>query len=86
MIVTTKSGAKYIINNNICTKIDHYGMEYPPFIILKMYGLPKDIRYYSEAFTADKNFPVTVGHRLYVSGIDNWWISTEVISIEDEHE
>lgn len=86
MKVTTESGAVYrITKNRICYKTDHYGHTYPPFKIWVMKSLdPDNLPFEWSSLNEIPTGPPEIGKRLYVAGREEWWISTRVVSIEED--
>jgi hypothetical protein len=82
MKITTESGSVYNIDDSgICTKTDKDGNRidaFKPFIIIPV---PDHIKLVKEIYTLPHGKPV-VGQRLYLSGLDVWWLTTPVVSVE----
>ena len=86
MIIKTATGSRYEIDERgICCKFDSEGRGVDAFKVLKLKGVPKDVQTFSEAIDSPDCEP-EVGMRLYVAGINGWWLSTEIIEINSETE
>lgn len=84
MKITTKSGAVYTIDDHgICRKIDHEGYHVSSFKVFSMKAVPTTVKTMSEVLALPQSEP-EVGKLLYVSGMCDDWLSTEVVSIEGE--
>ena len=81
--VTTKSGSSYIIDERrICNKYDADGFMVDTFKVMSLKALPGiDVYSWSEIGEMSEGEPV-VGWRMYISGLNVWWITTPVVSIE----
>ena len=84
MRITTESGAVYEIIGGICCKTGHRGEVYSPFMVWTMKAIDQDNppATWEELRTIPDGDP-EIGKRMYVSGKDEWWISTKVVSIEE---
>lgn len=82
MKITTETGSVYNIGEHgICVKTDKHGKQidaFKPFIIIPV---PNDVKILGEVFSLPQGEPV-VGQRLYISGLDNWWLTTRVVEVE----
>lgn len=89
MKVTTESGASYTLVNGICTKVDHEGYDCGAFKVWTMKAIDTQLvdgKSMEEVWEVIYNTPIgepEVGKRLFLSGRDEWWISTPVVSIEE---
>jgi hypothetical protein len=82
MRITTETGSVYDIDDHgICIKTDKDGRRVDAFKPLVMVPVPNKIRTLKEIYALPLGEPI-VGQRLYISGIDNWWLSTRVVSVE----
>lgn len=82
MKITTETGSVYEIGEaGICIKTDKYGNRIDAFKPLVMIPVPEHIDTMEELYKLPKGDPV-VGQRLYISGIDVWWLTTYVVSVE----
>lgn len=82
--ITTKSGTVYQIANGRCQRGDG---AYSYFtLIQKPYCIKNEdlegVTTWKEIYALEKH-PVQVGMCLYVSGRDEWWLSTPITSIEE---
>jgi hypothetical protein len=81
--ITTKTGSVYSIDDHgICIKTDKDGNRIDSFKPLVMIPVPDHINLLKEVYTLPHGDPV-VGQRLYLSGLNVWWITTPVVSIEE---
>lgn len=85
MKITTASGATYTINaNNLCVK--HSAREnitYPAFKAFMVKSVPADFAgTISDIYLLPEKAP-TVGDLLFVSGRDEWWLSTPMTKVEN---
>lgn len=82
--VTTESGSVYIIDERrICNKYDSEGYMVATFKVMSLKALPGNISYYSmsDIHEVPEGEPV-VGWRMFISGLDPWWVTTPVVSVE----
>ena len=83
MIIKTASGSRYeIADGNICRKFDGDGNLVDAFKVFKLKGVHKDVHNFAEAIDAPDCEP-EVGMKLYAAGLDGWWLSTEIIEINN---
>jgi hypothetical protein len=85
MKITTKSGAVYTIKGGICYKVGSDGYECNPFKVIGMKAVPLDVRTIRDVHITPVTEP-EVGKLLYIWGLRDDWLSTEVVSIEGEKE
>jgi hypothetical protein len=82
MKITTETGSVYDIDDHgICVKTDMDGRRidaFKPFIIIPV---TEEVASLSDIVSLPHGDPV-VGMRMYISGLDNWWLSTRVVSVE----
>lgn len=68
--------------NGRCLKTSNTGAKYDSFAIRTVSGLPADFGgTLLDVFQMESKEPA-VGERLFISGKDEWWISTPIISID----
>lgn len=89
MLISTKSGSRYeIAPNGVCRKYDSQGEMIDAFKVFYMRPVPLNVSSMDEIYKLPEAGP-EIGKCLYIGGRDNWWLSTEVVSIEesltDEH-
>jgi len=82
MKITTETGSVYDIDDNgICIKTNAEGRRidaFKPFIIKPV---PDHVTTLGEVYGLPEGNPV-VGQRMYISGLNTWWISTPVVGVE----
>lgn len=84
--ITTKSGSYYTIDRGYFAKnkTEWHSIQELYFFDLGDIGI---IRYWTEFFAKAKDMEKTyepeVGKYMYISGRDVWWISTEIVSVEE---
>ena len=81
LTVKTASGAVYEIRNGICYKTSSDGYKESPFKVYAMRAVSPEFKSLEEIYEAERSKP-EVGKLFYVSGRDEWWLSTEVVSVE----
>jgi hypothetical protein len=82
--ITTKSGSVYKINDHrICTKYDKDGNAIDSFKVYVVKSIDNDVNNFDQLLASPGNSP-EIGKRMYISGLDVYWISTTVVSIERE--
>lgn len=82
MKITTLSGSVYTINDHgICVKTDKDGKGIDAFKVFVMKPIRKGVSSWREIHEAPKGNP-EVGKALYIGGLNSWWLTTEVFSIE----
>lgn len=80
--ITTETGSTYNISSTgICLKKNKDGNPIDAFKIFCMKPVPENVKFVSEIFELDDGNPV-IGQRLYLSGLNQWWISTPVVSVD----
>ena len=82
MIIKTASGAVYTIKHGICYKVGSDGCTYAPFKVYTTKAVPLNVKTVREVHATPEGKP-EIGKLLYVSGRDDDWLSTEVVSIEE---
>jgi len=84
LLILTKSGSKYDIDpNGICRKYDSRGEMIDAFKVFYMRPVPLGVGSMDEIFKLPEAGP-EIGKYLYIAGRDSWWLSTEVVGIEEE--
>ena len=82
MKITTESGSVYSIDDHgFCVKTDKHGNRIDAFKAFVIIPVPESVKTVKEVFTFPEGKPV-VGQRLYISGLDVWWLTTLVVSVE----
>lgn len=81
MEITTESGAKYVIQSGLCMKTGGDGTKHASFMVFSMKAIPADFTgTISDIYRLPDSEP-EVGKCLFVSGRDQWWLSTPVTGI-----
>ena len=81
LLISTKSGSRYEIDNGVCIKYNSEGTAIDAFKVYAMKAVPTGVKNMIEIWDMPKSDP-EVGKLLYVGGKDGWWLSTEVVSID----
>lgn len=82
MKITTESGSVYDIDDyGMCVKTDKHGRRVDMFKPLVVIPVPDEVKIVKEIYTLPQGEPV-VGKRLYISGLNTWWLTTPVVSVE----
>jgi hypothetical protein len=81
MVITTQSGAKYRIVDGLCKKYDSDGIIVDVFKVWDMRAVEPGLESWEDL--AECNSEIQIGKRMYISGKDNWWITTPVVSITE---
>lgn len=82
MIITTETGSVYNIDDHgICVKTDKDGNRIDAFKPFTMIPVPDGIETLKDVFELPHGDPV-IGQRLYLSGLNVWWLTTTVVSVE----
>lgn len=83
MKVTTEAGSVYDIDSHgICIKTNAEGRRvgsFKPFIVKPV---PVSVRSWWEIHELPDGDPV-VGQCMYISGLNTWWLTTPVVSVEE---
>jgi len=82
VLITTESGAIYAIRRGRCTKTSSRGARYNSFSVVEIKSVPPT---FSGTVLDIHNLPAkepTIGDLMFVSGRDEWWLSTPIRSIE----
>jgi len=82
LIIKTASGSKYEIIDGVCRKYDPEGHLIDSFKPVELKGVRKDIQNLKDLRDARK-FKPAIGKRLYVTSLNGWWLSTEIVEIID---
>jgi len=81
MRITTESGSTYSIQHNIVRKHDKDGRMVDAFKLLTMKSVPQVPITWEELHDIPETQPV-VGQHAFISGRDNWWLTTKIVSID----
>lgn len=85
MRILTKSGSRYEIDERgIVKKYNSEGVGIDAFKVYVMKAVPVDVENMGEVWDLPESEP-EVGKLLYVGGKSGWWLSTEVVSIEQSN-
>jgi hypothetical protein len=83
MRITTETGSVYDIDKyGMCIKTDKNGKRIEMFKALVIIPVPDGVKLVKEIYTLPQGEPI-IGQRLYLSGLDTWWFTTPVVSIEE---
>lgn len=82
LVVTTESGARYEFRGRLMTKYDRTGEVVDIFKAYAIKAVPADVQDKSEIYKIPESYP-EVGKLLYVSGYEMWWLTTEVVAVEE---
>jgi hypothetical protein len=79
MKITTESGAEYTVRGGIWQKNNGYAQK-----VWEMHCIHNEdlIRWFERE--SYEKLEVQVGKKLYITGKDEWWLSTPIVSIEME--
>ena len=81
MVIVTESGSQYRIFNGLCKKYDSTGAMVDMFKVWEMKAIEPWVKTWEDLH--ESNVPVQVGMNMYISGKDNWWISTPVVEMHE---
>lgn len=82
MKITTETGSVYDIGDHgICRKTDSEGNHVDSFKPLYMVPITKETTTLGEIHELPQGEPV-IGKRLYISGLNNWWLTTRIVSVK----
>ena len=85
--VTTKTGSYYNINRGLFSKNSDGWAAMHQVFFFDIQDLPPTVKGWSDFFEFSKTMPKTfepeVGKNMFISGRDHWWISTEIVDIEE---
>jgi hypothetical protein len=84
MKITTETGAVYDIHEGICVKTSSNGDVGSPFKVWQMTAVDDEVLTYQDVFALPPAMSAEVGKRMYISGKDEWWVSTRVTGIEGD--
>lgn len=83
MRITTESGSVYEIDDSgVCVKINFEGRRVDAFKPFTVKPVPDSVHSWLGVHEAPDGDPV-VGQRMYISGLNTWWLTTPVVSIEE---
>lgn len=83
MKITTESGTTYTIRNGICRRRGSDGCE-SVFKVWVLKALDRDtITTWDEVRDAPSYATPVVGKAIYIAGRDEFWLSTNIVSIEE---
>lgn len=85
MKIATESGATYDIVNGICYKTGHDGEKHSPFKVWVTKAVDPSAATWDEVH-AFPDGPPEIGKRMLIMGKDEFWLSTVVVSIQEEIE
>jgi hypothetical protein len=81
MRITTESGSVYeITDHGVCKKTNREGRAVDAFKLLIMKPVPPGLTSWEELHELPQGDPL-VGDRLFLSGLDNWWLTTPVQAV-----
>ena len=75
--ITTETGSKYVLEHGRYRKNEGW-----PVTIFAMYCVEDDVESWTDVYSEHFRLPLTVGKRMYISGRDEWWLSTPIVKIE----
>lgn len=82
MRITTETGSVYNIDEHgICVKTNKDGHRIDAFKPFVMIPVTEEVDTLGEIFKLPQGDPV-IGKRLYISGLDGWWLTTYVVKVE----
>lgn len=82
MKITTETGSVYDIDSRgVCRKTNKEGKLVDAFKPFYMAPVPDEVTTMAEVYELPQGDPV-IGQRMYISGLNNWWLSTAVVSVE----
>jgi hypothetical protein len=82
MKITTTTGSVYHIEDGLCNKFSKDGERVDTFKVWTMKPVPNDVVVMSQLYDLPTGEP-EIGKRLYLSSRSGWWLSTQVVSIEE---
>jgi hypothetical protein len=81
--ITTETGSVYNIDDHgICVKTDKDGNRIDSFKPFTLKPVPDSVHSWQEVHEIPNSYPV-VGQRMYIGGLNMWWLTTLVVSIEE---
>lgn len=90
MLIATETGSTYDINPDslVCHKRNKAGQHVDTFKAFAIKTVPEHVTSFAQLheipnLNIREEFP-KVGDRLYVSGINIWWLSTPIVSISED--
>jgi hypothetical protein len=82
MKITTETGSVYDIDKyGMCIKTDKNGERIDMFKLLVTIPVPHHVKLVKEIYTLPQGEPI-IGQRLYLSGLNTWWLTTPVVSVD----
>ena len=82
MRVTTESGSVYEISEHgICVKTNSDGYRVDAFKAMTIKAVPDSASSWEDIYNTPDGDPV-VGQRMYISGLNTWWLTTPVVKVE----
>jgi hypothetical protein len=83
MRITTETGSVYDLSGSgICVKTNAEGRRVDSFKPFTVKPVPDSVHSWQEVHEIPNGDPV-VGQRMYISGLNTWWLTTPVVSIEE---
>jgi len=83
MKITTETGSVYDLSDSgICTKTDAEGRRVDAFKPFVVKPVPDHVTTLKEVYELPDDYPV-VGQRMYISGLNTWWLTTRVVLVEE---
>lgn len=82
MIITTETGSTYTLENGFCVKTNKNGVKVSSFRLWLTKPIPEHVTKMEEIAGLPEGEPA-IGQRLYVTGRDEWWVTTRVVSVEE---
>lgn len=82
LLVTTESGARYEFRGRLMTKYDRTGEIVEECKAYAIKAVPTDVQDKSEIYKIPESYP-EVGKLLYVSGYEMYWLTTQVVAVEE---
>lgn len=83
MRITTETGSVYNIDDHgICVKTDKDGNRIDAFKPFTMIPVPDGTKTLKDVRELPHGDPI-IGQRLYLSGLNVWWLTTNVVSVEE---
>jgi hypothetical protein len=84
MKITTESGSVYEIDSRgVCVKKDSEGKKVDAFKVFSLKPVPDNLTEWAELLEIPNSRP-SVGKRMYISGLNTYWISTAVVRVEED--
>lgn len=84
MRITTESGSVYEISpHGICVKTDSEGNRIDSFKVFSIKPISENVTEWADLLDIPNSRP-EVGKRMYISGLNTWWVSTIVLKVEED--